>query len=136
MGADDRTGSGPWAATSPQHLDQTARRLRTAAWGARLELRRDPPDPALRASALDLPARQVQAMLGPDLPDRPPVGTAAQEEYVRTALALAVHVRACRWAKGDLGALSVPGRDGIPHAGEHWMANAKAASAGSKRAPW
>ncbi|QEV16203.1 hypothetical protein CP975_00580 [Streptomyces alboniger] len=36
-------------------------------------------------------------MLGPDLPRHPPVGTAAREGFVRSALALALHVRAPSW---------------------------------------
>jgi hypothetical protein len=123
MDADDRTGSHPWSTTSPQHLDQMARGMLRAACRAHQELRRDPPDPARRASALDLLMLHTQAMLGPDLPACPP-GTAAQERFVGTALALAKHVRAHSWAEAELGAPSAPGRDDVPHAGEHRMANA------------
>jgi hypothetical protein len=63
-------------------------------------------------------------MLRPDLPDDPPVGVAAQEEFVRTSLALAVHVRAHRWAEADLGAAGVLGMDDVPHLGERGMADA------------
>ena len=57
------------------------------------------------------------------LPDHPPVGAEAQEGFVRTALALAVHVRAHSWAKADLGAVGAPGQDDVPHAGELWSAD-------------
>ncbi|WP_314416184.1 hypothetical protein [Streptomyces sp. DSM 40484] len=69
-------------------------------------------------------AGQTQAMLGPDLPDRPPVGIAEQEGFVHSALALAVHARAHSWAEADLGAAGVPGQDDIPHPGEQRMADA------------
>ncbi|MFC8202105.1 hypothetical protein ACFUTV_43025 [Streptomyces sp. NPDC057298] len=69
-------------------------------------------------------AGQTRAMLGPDLPDSPPVGEVAQEGFVYTALALALHVRAHSWAEKDLGVLGVPGRNDVPHRGERGTADA------------
>ncbi|MFD8766109.1 hypothetical protein [Streptomyces mirabilis] len=63
-------------------------------------------------------------MLRPATPDRPPLGTAAQEGFVRTSLALALHVRAHNWAEADLGAVGVPGQDDVPHPGERLAADA------------
>ncbi|WP_158708913.1 hypothetical protein [Streptomyces sp. NRRL S-920] len=63
-------------------------------------------------------------MLGPDLPRHPPVGTAAREGFVRSALALALHVRAHSWAEKDLGPVGVPGREDVPHPGERGAAEA------------
>ncbi|MEU5959319.1 hypothetical protein [Streptomyces sp. NPDC047525] len=63
-------------------------------------------------------------MLGSDMPDYPPVGEAAQEGFVRTALALAVHMRAHSWAKADLGQAGVPGQPDVPHPGESRTADA------------
>ncbi|MGJ5797551.1 hypothetical protein ACSCCL_43395, partial [Streptomyces griseorubiginosus] len=51
------------------------------------------------------------------------MGTVAQEEFVRTALALSLHVQAHNWADKDLGAAGVPGRADVPHAGERGAAN-------------
>jgi len=62
-------------------------------------------------------------MLGPNLPGYPPVG-AAQEEFVRTAIALAVHVRAHSWAEKDLGPASAQGQADVPHGGEIVTADA------------
>ncbi|MFF5303523.1 hypothetical protein ACFY5F_29630 [Streptomyces sp. NPDC013161] len=74
-----------------------------------------------QAWALGILAGQTQAMLGPDLPDRPPVGRAAQEGFVRTALVLALHVRARSWAEADLGAA---GQEDVSHPGERQAADA------------
>ncbi|MER6564385.1 hypothetical protein ABT300_43080, partial [Streptomyces sp. NPDC001027] len=63
-------------------------------------------------------------MLGPDIPDRPPLGTAAQEGFVRTSFALALHLRAHSWAEADLGAAGVRGQDDVPHPGERLAADA------------
>lgn len=124
MNSDDRTGPPLWSTTSPEHLDRLARGVLRAAVDAFRELRQDPPEPDRRASALGLLARRTQEMLAPGLlPDHPPVGAEAQEGFVRTALALAVHVRAHSWAKADLGAVGAPGRDDVPHAGELWSAD-------------
>ncbi|MEV2236340.1 hypothetical protein AB0H69_48490 [Streptomyces phaeochromogenes] len=124
MDANDHTGPREWATTSPEHLDQLARGVLTAARDAARQLRRDPPDPARQAWALGKLAGQTQAMLGPAVPDDPPVGAAAQEGFVRTALALAVHVRAHSWAEKDLGPAGVPGRADVPHPGESRTADA------------
>lgn len=124
MDADDRTGPRQWSTMSPEYLDRLARGVLRAARDAARELRRDPPDPARRAWALGVLAGQTQAMLGLDLPDHPPVGDAAQEGFVRTALALALHLRAHSWAKADLGAVGVPGQDDVPHPGERRAADA------------
>jgi hypothetical protein len=121
MDADDRTG---WTTTSPEHFDWLARAVLRAARDAAQELQREPPDPDRRTWALGKLAGQIQAMLGPDLPDHPPAGVAAQEEFVRTALALAVHVRAHSWARADLGPLGVLGQADIPHPGERQAADA------------
>ncbi|MFD8655103.1 hypothetical protein [Streptomyces mirabilis] len=124
MKAGERTGPRQWSTTSPEHLDWLARGVLRAARDAARELRRDPPDLVRRTWALGMLAGRTQAMLGPDMPDHPPVGTAAQEGFVRTALALAVHVRACSWAEADLGAAGVPGRGDVPHPGERGTADA------------
>ncbi|WP_328936914.1 hypothetical protein OG288_06480 [Streptomyces tauricus] len=124
MDANDHTGPRQWATTSPEHLDQLARGVLTAARDAARQLRRDPPDPAQQTWALGKLAGQTQAMLGPALPDHPPVGAAAQEGFVRTALALAVHVRVHSWAERDLGPAGVPGRDDVLHPGESRTADA------------
>ncbi|MFF7601234.1 hypothetical protein [Streptomyces mirabilis] len=97
--------------------------LRAARDAAR-ELRREPPDPTRRTWTLGILAGQTKAMLGPDIPDHPPLGTAAQEGFVRTSLALALHVRAHSWAEADLGAVGVPGQDDVPHPGERLAADA------------
>ncbi|MFJ9908931.1 hypothetical protein ACIRVK_39880 [Streptomyces sp. NPDC101152] len=60
----------------------------------------------------------------PDLPDHPPAGAAAQEDFVRSALTLAVHLRARSWAKADLGITGVPGQQDVPHPGERDTADA------------
>ena len=118
MDADDRAGM------SPEHLDRLAGGVLRAARAAASELRRDPPDQGRRMWALGILAGQTQAMLGPDLPDHPPVGAAEQEGFVRTALALAVHVRAHSWAEKDLGVAGVLGRNDVPHPGERGTADA------------
>ncbi|WP_328843052.1 hypothetical protein [Streptomyces sp. NBC_00258] len=124
MDDNDRTGPHQWSTTSPEHLDRLARGVLGAARDAARELRRNPPVPARQTWALGKLAGQTQAMLGPDMPSHPPIGAAAQEGFVRTALALAVHVRAHSWAKADLGAPGVPGRDDVPHPGEIRTADA------------
>ncbi|MFJ8024531.1 hypothetical protein [Streptomyces sp. NPDC096311] len=124
MKAGDRTGPRPWSTTSPKDLDRLARGVLRAARDAAWELRRDPPDPAQQTWALGKLAGQTQAMLGPDLPDHPPLGAAAQEGFVRTALTLALHVRAHSWAEADLGAAGVPGQADVPHPGERRTADA------------
>ncbi|MEU6067683.1 hypothetical protein ABZ864_25275 [Streptomyces sp. NPDC047082] len=63
-------------------------------------------------------------MLGPDEPFPPPTGTTEQEEFVRTALALAVHVRAHSWAQADLDPDGVKGRSDVPHPRERQAADA------------
>ena len=120
----DSVGPWQWDAPLPEHLDRLAGGMLSAARGAARELRREPPDPARRTWALGVLAGQTQAMLGPDMPDHPPVGDAAQEGFVRTALALALHVRAHSWAEKDLGAVGVPGQDDVPHPGERRAAEA------------
>ncbi|MFE2467592.1 hypothetical protein ACFXA6_19725, partial [Streptomyces mirabilis] len=124
MDADDRTGPRGWSTTSPEHFDQLARGVLRAARDAARELRRVPPDPTRQTWALGVLAGQTQAMLGPDLPDDPPVGVAAQEEFVRTSLALAVHVRAHSWAEADLGAAGELGQADVARLGERGMADA------------
>ncbi|MGQ4483055.1 hypothetical protein [Streptomyces sp. SAS_276] len=69
-------------------------------------------------------AGQTQGMLGPALPGSPPVGAEAQEGFVRTAHALALHVRAHSWAAADLGIAGVAGQADVPHAGERQAADA------------
>lgn len=118
MDADDRIGPRQWTTMSPEHFDWLARAVLRAARDAARELRREPPDSDRRTWALGKLAGQIQAMLGPDLPDHPPAGAAAQEEFVRAALALAVHVRAHSWAMADLGPLGVLGQADVPHPGE------------------
>ncbi|WP_369034033.1 hypothetical protein [Streptomyces adonidis] len=118
MNSDDGTGPAQWSTTSPEHLDRLALGVLRAARDAARELRREPPDPDRQTWALGVLAGQTQAMLGPGMPDHPPVGAEAREGFVRTALALAVHVRAHSWAKADLGAAGVPGQNDVPHAGE------------------
>ncbi|MFH8470574.1 hypothetical protein [Streptomyces sp. NPDC017991] len=117
MDADDRAGM------SPEHLDRLARGVLRAARDAAWELRQ-PQDPDRRTWALGKLAGQTQAMLGPDLPDYPPIGAAAQEGFVRTALELALHVRAHSWSQRDLGAVGVRGQDDVPHPGESRTADA------------
>ncbi|MER7686594.1 hypothetical protein [Streptomyces sp. NPDC097610] len=124
MNADDRTGPRQWSTTSPKDLDRLALGVLRAARDAAREPRRDPPDPAQQTWALGRPAGQTQAMLGPGLPDHPPLGAAAQEGFVRTALALAVHVRAHSWAEADLGAAGVRGQADAPHPEERRTADA------------
>ncbi|MFJ9634863.1 hypothetical protein ACIRU8_44955 [Streptomyces sp. NPDC101175] len=113
-----------WTTTSPEHFDRLARAVLRAAREAAQELRREPPEPDRRMWALGKLAGQAQEMLGPDLPDHPPTGAAAQEEFVRTALALAVHVRAHSWATADLGSLGVLGQADVPHSGERRASDA------------
>lgn len=117
MEADDSMGPRQWATTSPEHFDRLARGVLRAARDAARELRRNPPDQDRRTWALGKLAGQTQAMLGPAFPDHPPLGAAAQEEFVRTALTLAVHVRAHSWAKADLGPVGVLGEADVPHPG-------------------
>ncbi|WP_458246836.1 hypothetical protein [Streptomyces sp. MAI_2237] len=123
MDADDRPGLHPWSIASPEHFDRLARGVLRAARTAAQELRREPPDPDRRAWALGNLAGQTQAMLGPDMPDHPPAGAAAQEAFVRTALALAMHVRAHSWAEADLGPADLRGQADIPHPGERRTAD-------------
>ncbi|MFD8813075.1 hypothetical protein ACFV23_16700 [Streptomyces sp. NPDC059627] len=118
MDADDPARTPEWSTTSPKELDRLARGVLEAARDAARELRGEPPDPERRTWALGMLAGRTQAMLGPDLPDHPPAGAEAQEGFVRTALALAVHVRAHSWADADLGAAGVPGRGDVPHPGD------------------
>jgi hypothetical protein len=122
--ADDRPGPRWWSTTSPAELDRLAQGVLRAARDAALELRREPPNPTRRTQALGILAGQTKAMLGPDIPDHPPLGTAAQEGFVRTSLALARHVRAHSWAEADLGAAGVPSQDDVPHPGERRAADA------------
>ncbi len=124
MEANDRTEPRLWSTTSPEYLDQLALGVLRAARDAARELQRDPPDLTRQAWALGILAGQTQAMLGPDLPDRPPVGRAAQEGFVRTALALALHVRAHSWAEADLGEVGVAGQEDVSHLGERQAADA------------
>ncbi|MGQ4385190.1 hypothetical protein [Streptomyces sp. SAS_270] len=124
MDAEDLPEPRQWSTTSPEELDRLACGVLSAARDAARELRREPADAARRAWALGMLAGQTQAMLGPDLPDHPPVGIAAQEGFVHTALALAVHIRARSWSERDLGAASVPGQDAVPHPGEAGAADA------------
>ncbi|MGW2716284.1 hypothetical protein [Streptomyces sp. NPDC001492] len=118
MDGEDRTGR------SAEELDRLARGVLRAARDAARELRKTPPDEARRTWALGKLAGRTQEMLGPDMPDDPPVGVEAQEEFVRTALALAVHVRAHSWAEADLGLLGVRGHAELPHSGESLMKDA------------
>ena len=124
MDADDRTGLRNWSTASPEHFDWLARGVLRAARDAARELRREPPDPVRRTWALGLLGGQTQAMLGPGMPGHPPAGAPAQEGFVRSALAFAVHVRAHSWAEVDLGAAGVPGQDDVPHPGERRAADA------------
>ncbi|MEV7076621.1 hypothetical protein [Streptomyces sp. NPDC093990] len=118
MNAEDQMGPYQWSTTSPEHLDRLALGVLRSARDAAREMRQSPPDPARQAWALGKLAGQAQALLGPDLPGHPPVGAAAQEGFVRSALALAVHVRAHSWAEADLGAAGVLGQADVPHPGE------------------
>ena len=124
MDADDRSDPPQWSTMSPEHLDQLACGVLRAARVAARALRENPPDPARRTWALGMLAGQTQAMLGPDLPDHPPVEAEAQEGFVHTALVLALHVRAHSWSERDLGAADVPGQDDVPHPGERRSADA------------
>ncbi|MEV5980896.1 hypothetical protein [Streptomyces sp. NPDC052114] len=124
MDVNDRAVPRQWETPLPEHFDQLAKGMRSAARVAARELRRKPSDPARRTWALGVLAGHAQAMLGPGMPDHPPVGDAAQEGFVRTALALALHVRAHSWAEKDLGAAGVAGRDDVPHPGESLAADA------------
>jgi hypothetical protein len=121
---DDSRRPGQWSTTSPDDLDRLALGVLRAARVAARELRREPPDQNRRTWALGMLAGQTQAMLGPDLPDRPPVEATAQERFVRTALALAMHARAHSWSAADLGAAGVAGQDDVPHPGEDRTADA------------
>lgn len=118
MEAGDRMGPTQGRGASLGHLDRLARGVLRAAREAAREIDREPPEPERRAWALGKLAGQTQAMLGPVVPDHPPVEAAAQKAFVRTALALAVHVRAHSWAEADLGPLGVLGADDVPHPGE------------------
>lgn len=113
-----------WSTTWPAELDRLARGVLRAARDAARELRRQPSDPARRTWALGILAGQTKAMLGPDMPDDPPLDTMAQEEFVRSSLALALHVRAHSWAEADLGAAGVRGQEDVPHPGESLAADA------------
>ncbi|MER6212115.1 hypothetical protein [Streptomyces sp. NPDC001642] len=124
MDADDRPGPRWWSTTSPSELDRLAHGVLRAARDAARELRREPPDPTRRTWTLGILAGQTKAMLGPDIPDHPPLGTTAQEGFVLTSLALALHVRAHSWAEADLGAVGVRGQDDGPHLGEQLAADA------------
>ncbi|WP_432175494.1 hypothetical protein [Streptomyces sp. Tue6028] len=104
-------------------FDRLAYGVLRAAREAARELRRNFPDPGRRINAVGKLARQTQAMLGPDLPAYAPAGVEAQEEFVRTAHALAVHVRSRSWANADLGAAGVRGRPDVPHSGERGAAD-------------
>jgi hypothetical protein len=121
--ADDRPVPRWWSTTSPAELDRLAHEVLRAARDAARELRREPPDPTRRTWTLGILAEQAKAMLGPEIPDHPPLGTAAQEGFVRTALTLALHVRAHSWAEADLGAVGVRDQDDLPHPGEHLAAD-------------
>ncbi|MFD5818883.1 hypothetical protein [Streptomyces sp. NPDC127038] len=123
MNADDRPGPRRWSTSSPAEFDRLARGVLRAARYAARELRREPADPMRRTQALNTLAERTKAML-PDMPDRPPLGAAAQEGFVCTSLALALHVRAHSWAEADLGAFGVPGRADVPHPGERRAADA------------
>ncbi|MGW1069085.1 hypothetical protein ACWD4F_31815 [Streptomyces aureus] len=123
--ADDRPGPPLWwSTTSPAELDRLACGVLRAARDAARELRREPFDPARRTWALGILAGRTKAMLGPDMPDHPPLDTTAQEEFVRLSLALALHVRAHSWAEADLGAVGVRGQEDVPHPGELLAADA------------
>jgi len=124
MDADDCTRLLKWSSPSAEHFDQLALGVLRAARTAAQELQRDPPDPDRRMWAIGRLAGQVQAMLGPDLPDYPPLGEAAQEGFIRTALALAIHVRAHSWADNDLAAPDVRQQDDEPHPVEQRTADA------------
>ncbi|MFJ9900940.1 hypothetical protein ACIQPR_47270 [Streptomyces sp. NPDC091280] len=121
MDADDQRGASQWAAASVEHFDQLARGVLHAAREAARELRCCPPDLERRTWALGVLAGQAQAMLGPDQPVHPPVGAAAQREFVCTSLQLAVHALAHRWTEGDLG---LAGQAEVPHLGERQTADA------------
>ncbi|MFJ4931666.1 hypothetical protein [Streptomyces sp. NPDC088736] len=123
MDANDRIRPGQEATPPPEHFDRLAAGVLRAARDAARELRREPPDPDRRAWALGVLAGQTQAMLGRGVSDHPPVGEAAQEGFVHTALTLALHVRAHSWAKADFGAAGVPGQDDVPHPGERQAAD-------------
>ncbi|MEN1890285.1 hypothetical protein [Streptomyces mirabilis] len=124
MDADDRTGPREWSTTSPEHVDQLARGVLGAARDAARELRRDPPDPTRRTWTLGVLAGRRRQCWAPTCRTARRFGVAAQEEFVRTSLALAVHVRAHRWAEVDLGAAGVLGKDDVPHLGERGTADA------------
>lgn len=118
MDADDRWAPREWTTTSPKDLDRLAHGVLKAAREAARELRRRQLNPTRRTWVLGVLAGQTQAMLGPSLPVPLPTGTEAQEEFVRTALALAVHVRAHSWAEQDFGPPSTSGQTDVPHPGE------------------
>ncbi|WP_371599973.1 hypothetical protein [Streptomyces sp. NBC_00564] len=125
MDAEDRWAPGGWFTTSlPEHLDRLAQEVLRAARGAARQLRQDSPSPTLQTLTLGILEGRVQAMLGPAFTVRPPVGAAAQEEFVRNAIALAVHVRAHSWTEKDLGAASASGQADVPHGGEIVTADA------------
>ncbi|MEV7346273.1 hypothetical protein [Streptomyces sp. NPDC093544] len=121
MNSDDPTGPNQWAATSLEHFDQLARGVLRAARDAARELRRRSPDQERLAWALGVLAGQTQAMLGLDRPAHPPVGAAAQREFVCSSLQLAVHALAHRWTEADLG---LAGQAEVPHLGERRTADA------------
>ena len=121
MNTDNPTGPSQWAATSLEHFDQLARGVLRAARDAARELRRRSPDQERLTWALGVLAGQTQAMLGLDRPAHPPVGAAAQREFVCSSLQLAVHALAHRWTEADLG---LAGQAEVPHLGERQAADA------------
>ncbi|MFI6440151.1 hypothetical protein [Streptomyces sp. NPDC050759] len=124
MNADDQRGPSQWGATSLEHFDQLARGVLRAAREAERELRRTPPDPEQPTWALAVLAGRAQAMLGHDGPAHPPVGAAAQKEFVCTSVKLAVDALSHRWAEADLGLTGVAGQADAPHLGERQTADA------------
>ncbi|WP_369263515.1 hypothetical protein [Streptomyces sp. R35] len=124
MSADDQTGPSQWGAASLEHFEQLARGVLRAAREAERELRRTSPDPEQPTWALAVLAGQAQAMLGHDGPAHPPVGAAAQEEFVCTSVKLAVDALSHRWAEADLGLAGVAGQADAPHLGERETADA------------
>ncbi|MFG3280343.1 hypothetical protein [Streptomyces sp. NPDC048111] len=109
-----------WAATSLDHFDQLARGTLRAARDAARVLR-NASDDQHRAWALGVLAGRIQAMLGPEHRVTPPVGRAAEGEFVRTSVQLAVHALAHRWTEADLG---LAGKAELPHLGERQAADA------------
>ncbi|MEV7390501.1 hypothetical protein [Streptomyces sp. NPDC091215] len=121
MSVDDCMEPLQWAA-SPQQFDRLALEVLRAARSAAQELRRNPPNPEQRAWALGVLAGQRQALLGPA-----PMGAATPDEFVRSSLQLAVHLRAHSWTPDDLARAGLTGKpeaDGLPPAGERRTADA------------